>query len=359
VSACFGFVAAFAVAFAADERGEVARVVDAALEQPVKERKFSGAVLVAKDGKPLVQSAYGFADWTTKRPNTPETAFMIFSVTKQFTAAAILRLQDHGLLSVSDPVSKYLASWPDEWQTVTLHHLLSHTAGIDVDTLYFWLIQHHPRFWEDPTQTPPKYEPKALVSEPGKKFRYSNAGYMVLSLVVERVSGRPFADALQENVFRPLQMTRTQCERATSVPNRARGHTLTPTKAEITEQKTHFIVGAGDVVSTLDDMLKWDKSLYGDAFLSANAKQAMFTTHVRGSKWGFGYDWQVRSGADGRPFYLFGGSGAGFRSLVIRQPEKRLYLLLMANCESPLDAEFAVKLLHDVETALAKPDVKR
>lgn len=331
----------------------VARSVDAILEQPVKERKFSGVVLVAKDGKPIVRKAYGFADWTTKTPNTPDTGFMIFSVTKQFTAAAILRFQDRGLLKTSDPVSKYIDHWPKEWESVTVHHLLSHTSGIDIDTLYFWLIKHHPSFWEDPKQSPPKYEPKALLSEPGKVFRYSNAGYSVLSLVVERVSKRPFDETLHAEIFVPLGMTRTRCERETPIPGRARGHTLTPTTAEIAEQKTHFIVGAGDVVSTADDMLKWDEALLGDQFLSANAKKEMLTPHVRGKRGGMGYGWQIRE-VGGKPIQLFGGSGTGFRSLVIRNPEKHVYIALLANCESPFDAEFAVDFLAKIEAAIAK-----
>jgi len=142
---------------------EVQRVVDAALDAPVKECKFSGVALVAKDGELLVQIPYGRLDWTTKSKMTVDVGLMIFSVTKQFTATAILRLPDRGLLKTSDPVSNYVDHWPKEWESVKLQHLLSHTAGIDIDTQYFWLVKHHPRIWEDPKQTPPTYEPKPLL----------------------------------------------------------------------------------------------------------------------------------------------------------------------------------------------------
>jgi CubicO group peptidase (beta-lactamase class C family) len=153
-------------------------------------------------------------------------------------------------------------------------------------------------------------------------------------------------------------MSHTQCERATAVPNRARGHSLTELKAEIVEQKTHFIIGAGDVVSTADDMLKWDDALRGDGFLSVAAKKEMFTPHVRGKTGGMGYGWQIRERTNADPIHLFGGAGTGFRSLVVREPKKRLYLLLLGNCESPLDAEFAIALTGKIEAALEKKDQK-
>src|SRR6516165_10469333 len=103
-------------------------VLDKELTQAAKERKFSGAILVAQDGRPLFRKAYGFADWTKKIPNTPETSFLLYSNTKQFTAASILILQDRGQLSVSDPINKHLPGCPPEWKSVTIHHVLSHTS---------------------------------------------------------------------------------------------------------------------------------------------------------------------------------------------------------------------------------------
>ena len=323
--------------------------IDSYLAPLVKEKKFSGVVLVAKHGKPIVRKAYGFADWSTKTPNMPETRFMIFSVTKQFTTAAILRLQDQGKLSVEDPASKHVADWPAEWKAVTIHHLLSHTSGIEVDTLYFWLCKHHPRFWEDPKQSPPPYDPKALVAEPGKTFRYSNAGFNVLSLIVERATGKPFANALRELVFAPLAMNETDSERFSPTRPRAKGHQWSASGIEFAEQNTNGIVGAGDVASTIDDMMKWNRSLDGDEFLSARAREAMFKTHVQGSKWGYGYGWQLRKGEDGTPLQIFGGSGTGFICNVVRRPNNRLYAAVLCNVSADGDYPYALEVVKLAE----------
>lgn len=313
--------------------GDLARAVDTYLEGPVKDRRFTGVVLIASNGKAVVRKAYGFADWPRQTPNTPETGFMIFSVTKQFTAAAILRLADHGKLSTRDPVSRHVANWPKEWEAVTIHHLLAHSSGIDVDTLAFWLFRYHPEYWADPDQKPPSYEPRPLLSEPGTTLRYSNAGYTVLSMIAARVGGKPFREVMQVEVFGPLGMERSGLEGTHPTPARARGHLLSPTTAEYQEQKTRDIVGAGDMVTTVDDLLRWDEALYGDGFLSDTARRAMFTPHGKAKLGSFGYAWLIQDRADGPPRFLFSGGGAGFTSCVIRRPDRHLYLAMLANNE--------------------------
>ncbi|MFO0807640.1 MAG: serine hydrolase domain-containing protein [Gemmataceae bacterium] len=313
---------------------DVSRVVDTYLAGPVKERTFSGVVLVAKDGKPLHRKAYGLADEVQGVPNTPDTGFMIFSVTKQFTAALILRLQDRGKLSVNDPVTKYFAEWPKPWEKVTIHHLLTHSSGIEVDSQYFWLVKHYPEFWEDKSKSPPPFEMKALLSEPGTRFRYSNAGYTVLTLIAAKAGGKPYADLIRAELFQPLGMARTGFAGAMPPPARARGYRLTNGAPELSEQKTIDIVGAGDAVTTVDDLLKWDEALYGDALLSSAARKAMFTPFVPGKNGSFGYGWLVRESAPGRSLQLFSGSGAGFAAYVIRVPEEHLYVAVLCNRES-------------------------
>jgi CubicO group peptidase (beta-lactamase class C family) len=334
----------------ADER--LGMAVDAYLAGPVKERKFSGVVLVARDGKPLVRKAYGFADWTKQTPVTPETGFMIFSVSKQFTAALILRLQDQGKLSVGDPVARHVPNWPKEWEAVTVHHLLSHSAGIDIDTLYFWLIKHHPEYWEDPAREMPAYAPKPLLSKPGTTFRYSNAGYTVLTRIAAKIGGKPFAELMRDEVFHPLGMRHTGLEGTVTAPPRARGHRRTDKGMEISEQKTHYVRGAGDVVSTLDDLLRWDEALYGEGLLSASARRAMFTPTVRGKQGGFGYGWLLRDMPDGQPLPVFSGSGAGFTAYVIRLSDRHLYVAVLSNLDSDGPFPYGLGVLNAVKAML-------
>lgn len=326
--------------------------LDAYLNPAVEKRAFSGVVLVAQQGKPLFRKAYGFADWPKQTPTQPDTRFMIFSVTKLFTATLILRLQDQGKLSTNDPVSRHVAHWPKEWDSVTIHHLLTHSAGIDIDTLYFWLVKHHPEYWEDPAQTPPPYEPKPLLSKPGSTFRYSNAGYTILSRIASKVGGKPFFTLMHEEVFTPCNMKDTGFEGENPPLARARGHKVTPSAVEYLEQKTHFIVGAGDMISTVDDLLRWDTALYGDTLLSAPARQAMFTPYVRGKRGGFGYGWLLRDDRGEPPLPVFSGSGAGFSAYVIRRPEKRLFLAVLCNLEYASEFPFGMGVLDRVEAEL-------
>lgn len=313
--------------------------IDAFLKAETEQKRFSGVVLIAKDGKPLVRRAYGYADGTTKTPNTPETAFMLYSNTKQFTAAAILMLRDRGKLSLNDPISKHLSDCPPEWEPVTLHHLLSHTSGIEIDNLWSWIYNHYPAYRDGPELGP--YERKALVSKPGEKFRYSNGGYMLLAQVVAKASGKDSQRYLEEDIFVPLGMTHTGCDRDKPTPGRARGHDLSGAEPVISEQPTHGIVGAGDVYSTLDDLLKWDEALYGDKLLSPESREAMFSIQFKTARGGLGYGWFVRKAPDGLiSHFQHGGGGAGFTSVLIHRPKDHVYIAVLGNLN--YDTEFKV-----------------
>src|SRR5262249_47448540 len=131
---------------AATPVAELNTTIDAYLKAETGQKRFSGAALIAKNGTPLFRRAYGYADWAKKLPNTPETSFMLYSNTKQFTAATILMLRDKGKLTLDDPISKHLPDTPPEWGSVTLHHLLTHTSGIEIDDLWLWIYNHYPSY---------------------------------------------------------------------------------------------------------------------------------------------------------------------------------------------------------------------
>src|SRR5262245_45521682 len=189
------FAIAIALVAPAAPAADLDRTLDNYLRSPAERREFSGVVLVAQNGKPLVRRAYGYADWLQKKSMTPETSLMLYSISKQFTAASILLLEDRGKLSIQDPLSKHLADTPPEWAGVTLHHLLCHTSGIEIDNLWRWIEVQYPHCRVDPAKNPEgPYERKPLESESGKKFRYSNGGYIVLAQVVAKVSGQSYPE---------------------------------------------------------------------------------------------------------------------------------------------------------------------
>jgi CubicO group peptidase (beta-lactamase class C family) len=323
------FVALYLLGFAGPRPvAELDAAIDGFLRAEADAKRFSGVVLVAKDGRALVRRAYGMADWTRGMPNTPETAFMIYSNTKQFTAAAVLMLRDRGKLSLDDPIGKHLTDCPPEWGPVTIHHLLTHTSGIAIDNLWLWIYNHYPSHRERPALGP--YERQALESPPGEKFRYSNGGYMLLAQVVTKASGKDYRRFFQEEIFAPLGMAHTGCDRDQPTPGRARGHDLTGPTPVISEQATHGIAGAGDVYSTADDLLKWDEALYGDRLLAPASREARFRVGFRTPRGGIG--WFIRNGRDGTlSHFQHGGGGSGFTSVLIRWPKDHVYISVLAN----------------------------
>ncbi len=304
---------------------QLERVVDDAVATPLAERRFAGVVLVARDGHPIFRKAYGMN-------HTPETPFMIMSVSKQFTAALILRLAAVGKLQLDDRVSKYLDDWPAEWNDVEIRHLLPHASGLDIDTTYFWLVKHHPEYWPE-AEAPPPYEPRALVAAPGTTYHYANVGYTLLSMIAAKAGGKPFDDLLRDEVLRPLGLAHTRPERnGVRVPGRARGYRRTDSGLEPNEQKTIDIVGAGDLVSTADDLARFDFAFADDRFLPKALRDEMFTPRVddpRGAK--LGYGWFLRTSAGGRTLYTHGGSGAGFRAFNAYLPKERLAIVILSN----------------------------
>ena len=259
--------------------------VDACLRALSRQGGFSGTALVARDGRVLLSKGYGPANREWKIANTPWTKFRVGSITKQFTAAAILLLQERGQLNVQDPIGKYLADCPEAWKGVTIHHLLSHTSGIPDQVII-----------SDPKQrtAPPNLDDMAahgkdipLLFPPGEKWAYSNAGYILLGYLIEKLSGQRYGQFLQENIFTPLGMTSTGYDDGRAViGGRAAGYV----RKGITLLNTGYTNpdvahAAGALYSTTEDLYRWEQALFGGKVLSPASLQAM-TTEVAG---GYGY----------------------------------------------------------------------
>lgn len=315
----------------------IERAVDEAVAGPIADRRFAGVVLVVQDGRPLFREAYGMADREQNIAHTPATPFMIMSVSKQFTAALIARLAAAGKLRLDDRVSKYLAHWPAEWDGVEIRHLLAHSSGLHLDTTYFWLVKHHPEYWPDPAAAPPPYEPRPLVTTPGTAYLYANVGYTLLTMIASKAGGRPFDDLLRDEVLRPLGLTHTVPERnGRRVPGRARGYRRTDDGVELWEQKTIDIIGAGDLVSTAEDLARFDFAFDDDRFLPKPLREAMLTPHVEGVRGAsLGYGWFLRTSDSGRTVQYHAGSGAGFRAFNYRLPNERLAVVVLSNMAEP------------------------
>ena len=303
--------------------------IDEYMQAAVKVERFGGAILVARDGKIIASKGYGMADLEHDVPNTPETRFRLASVTKQFTAAAIMLLQERGKLSVQDSVCKHVAPCPDAWQPVTLHHLLSHTAGMP-DFTGFPEFQKTKREPATLDSLLARFRDRPLEFKPGEDWRYSNSGYVLLGHVVERASGVPYEKFMRENIFAPLGMANTGLDRADAIiKRRARGYAPRGEEivnAQLLDMSIPF--SAGGLYSTVGDLYLWDQALYGEKLLKRASLDAMFTA-VR-SDYGYGF---YAGKVYGRRIIEHGGSIEGFRTSIQRFPDERTTVIVLSNFE--------------------------
>ena len=261
----------------------------AAIEAYDRGNVFSGAVLVAVDGKPVLRQGVGLADRELGVANTPQTKFRVGSITKQFTATAILQLQEAGKLSIDDPISKYYADSPPAWSKITLRHLLTHSSGIPTYTALPGFFDREARQPHTPEQLIKLTRDKPLEFEPGKGYAYDNSGYILLGYVVEKVSGQSYADYVQQHIFTALGMTSSGYDSATRIiPGRASGYERGPDgihNAPFLDMSVPY--AAGSLYSTVDDMLLWDQAIYSAKLLKPESLKAMSTDY--GHKYGFGF----------------------------------------------------------------------
>jgi D-alanyl-D-alanine carboxypeptidase len=316
------------VCLPASEQDYAARA-DAFVSAFVNQGKFMGSVLVAKDGKPVFRKGYGFANLEWDIPNTPDTKFRIGSITKQFTAMAILQLVEAGKLSLEDPVKKYYSEAPAAWEKITIHHLLTHTSGIPSYTSL-------PNFFRDKARDPMKpaeivklTQDKPLEFEPGEKMVYNNTGYVLLGHVIEKVSGGDYGAYMRKNIFEPLGMKDSGYdEHKIVIKKRASGYSPDRTNAPYLDMTLPHAAGA--LYSTVDDLLIWDQALYAGKLISKESYEKMFTP----VKNDYAYGWVVRT-SGGRKEIAHGGGIHGFNTAFIRFSDDRVTVAVFANLNGP------------------------
>jgi CubicO group peptidase (beta-lactamase class C family) len=317
------------------------KLVDAFFNNEIKEDYPGAAVLIAKDGKILYENAYGYADIGNKLSIRLDTKFRIGSITKQFIATAILKLQVQGLLSVNDSLSKYIPDFP-RGNEVTIHHLLTHTSGIHSYT-------NKPDFASKVTSP---IEQEDLINEikkypfdfnPGDRFQYNNSGYFILGYIIEKVSGMNYGDYLNENIFKPLGMKNTGVYKSDlNIENEAIGYSYLNDK--IIKSKNwdmSWAGGAGSLYSTIEDLFIWNEALHNGRVLNEASLKSAFTpvktkeNNNPSADNGYGYGWFL---SNYRGLKVIGHSGGldGFNSNLIRIPDQNLTVVVLLNCAPTL-----------------------
>lgn len=224
-------------------------------------------------------------------PNTPQTKFRLSSVTQQFTAMAILLLQEQGQLSVQDPICDYITGCPEAWQPITFHHLLTHSSGIP-DFMNFLGYRETMASRSTVRETLRRFRDKPLVFTPGARFSYTNSGYVVLGYIIEQISGKSYAVYLRDNIFQPLDMMNTGYDvNYVVLKDRASGYRRMGANrfwnADYIDMS--ILHAAGGLYSTVEDLYLWDRALYTEALVSQSSLDLMFTPHMEE----YGYGWFI------------------------------------------------------------------
>jgi CubicO group peptidase (beta-lactamase class C family) len=309
----------------------LAAKIDEYMNAQVQVNSFSGTILLAREGTPLVTKGYGFANLEWRVPNTPDTVFRIGSITKQFTSMVVMQLREQGTLKVEDSVCLYLAPCPEAWKPVTIHHLLTHTSGIPSYTgLPEWRkVNMVPKTVDEMIGF---FRDLPLEWQPGTKWAYNNSGYFLLGAVIEKVTGQKYEQVVSERIFKPLGMKDSGYDwTAAIVPRRAAGYMGRGTgilnAAPLDMQQPY---AAGALYSTVEDLLKWDQALYTDRLLPAASRQIMWTPVMND----YAYGWSVRSPSAatfGHRQLAHSGGINGFSSMIIRLPDANATAIVLSN----------------------------
>ena len=311
--------------------GSRGRELDTYLTAARDVRHFQGVVLVARDGRPVLEKGYGDASVELGVPNTPETKFLIGSITKQFTAALILQLQEQGKLDVQDPITKYLTDYPPEpGARITIRHLLTHTSGLPSYTDDAELMARR-TVDASPAEVLATFRDLPLQFEPGTEFRYSNSGYFLLGLIIEAVTGQPYEQLLTERILQPLGMSESGYGHNEAIlKHRARGHAFTADEWANTPQVAMSLpFAAGSMYSTARDLLRWDQALYGARVLADASKAQMFTPGLGN----YGYGWMITE-INGHRVIAHDGGIDGFTSHLARYVDDKVTVIVLCNNES-------------------------
>ena len=301
--------------------------MDEVVQTYVRDKTFMGTVLVARDGVVMLSKGYGSANLEWDIPNTPATKFRLGSITKQFTAASILLLEERGKLKLDDPIKKHMPDAPAAWDTITIFNLLTHTSGIPNFTSLpeYKTLQ----LVETPVaRTIATVRDKPLDFVPGEKMSYSNSGYLVLGYVIERITGASYAKFVTDNIFTPLGMKDSGYDSNTAIiPRRAAGYTPSPAGL-VNAGFVHMSIphAAGALYSTTEDLLRWEQGLFGGKLISA-ASLAKMTTPFK-SDYAFGVMVQT---ANGRKVVQHGGGIEGFNTFLAYYPDDKLTVAVLAN----------------------------
>lgn len=320
--------------------------IDSLIQSEFKNNNGPGGVfLVSQKGKPIYKKAFGIANLELDAKLNTKSVFKIGSMTKQFTAIAILMLEEQGKLKVTDPISKYIPSYPNG-NHITIHQLLTHTSGIK-DFTKMKSLSDIAQKEMTPEQMVDFFKNEPVDYVPGEKFEYNNSGYVVLGYIIELTSGETYEDFIKKNIFDKIGMTNSYyASDRKIIKNRAYGYHK-KSSGYVNKTVINFSVpfSSGSLMSTLDDMLTWQNALNQNLLLSSKNGIKAFTKYKlnNGQEIEYGYGWHLKN-INGIPTREHGGSIFGFKSMAVYIPSADIYVVGFSNC----DCNSPTQLVKDI-----------
>lgn len=337
-----------------EDPGQLADKFDKLLSEHFKSHEPGATALVARKGRIIYEKAFGMANLELNVPMRTEHVFKIASITKQFTAVAILQLLEEGKLDLQDEITRFIPDYPTQGYRITIEHLLTHTSGI----LDFAKIRETPNRMAGaltPEQMIDIFKERPLRFPPGTQWEYSNSGYFLLGYIIERITGKTYGEFLEEHIFKPAGMSRSFYGGETQlVPNRADGYTrgqqgfINAPHISMTHP-----YAAGAILSTVGDLFRWNRALHSYKLIRKENLEKALTryTLADGKKTRYGYGWRFGSIQDSPSLWHSGGIN-GFTSIVMFLPEEDVFVAVLFNSDGNSPEEISAKL---AALAIGKP----
>ena len=314
---------------------KLSKEYDALMSEVYKEDAPGAVALVVKNEKVLYRKAFGMANLELGVKMKPENVFRIGSITKQFTASAILRLRDEGKLSLDDDITKYVNKYPTHGHVISIEHLLTHTSGIKSYTeMKEWDAEVQRKDFT-PTELIDFFKNQPMDFKPGEEFHYNNSAYFILGYIIEVVSGKPYEEYIDSVFFKPLKMTNSYYDTASRIiKNRAYGYNKNEDKY-INQDFLNMTqpYAAGSLLSTVDDLYKWYSAVMNDEVISKTSREEAHTTYLLndGEKTGNGYGWFIGN-IQGSKMIEHGGGINGYLTSSIYLPDDDVFVAVLSNC---------------------------
>lgn len=319
--------------------------IDSLLQEKYQDNAPGATFLVARNGNVIYNKAFGLANLELDVPMQIDNVFEIGSMTKQFTAISILMLMEKGKLNLDDDIRKFIPDYPTNGNKITIHHLLTHTSGIKNFTSIKGLNAISKQDLT-PIELIDFFKNEPMDFIPGEKFKYNNSGYVVLGYIIEKITGNSYANFVEEQIFKELDMTASQyASHKEIIKNRASGYHNKDVYINNREVSFSLPYSSGSLMSNVNDMFKWQEAIKNNLLISKETTGKAFANYTlnNGEPINYGYGWHIKT-INGISSREHGGAIFGFKSMGIHLPNEDIYVIGLNNCDCNSPTEITRKI---------------